>query len=105
MQEMSASGDNHSHRVPYLDGELVGDLRNRLSRIEGHIRGIKKMLAEQRDCDDVLTQVAGAKAALQQAALKLLEGHLETCVKDAVEGGEADVAMARFKSSLSRVLK
>lgn len=105
MQGMTTSDKNDADRAPYLEEELVGDLRNRLSRIEGHIRGIKKMLHESRDCDDVLTQVAGVKAALNQAALKLLEGHLETCVRDAVGGGEAEVAMSRFKSSLSRVLK
>lgn len=105
MQKMSASSNNHLHPGSYLEEELVGDLRNRLSPIEGNVRGIKKMIHEERDCDDVPTQVAGVKAALSQAALKLLEGHLDTCVKDAVEGGEGEVAMSRFKNSLSRVLK
>ncbi len=105
MQVMNAHRGNYPEPDPYLEQELVGELTNRLSRIEGHIRGIKKMLHEERDCDDILTQVAGVDAALRQAAIRLLEGHLETCVKDAVGSGEADVALARFKTSLSRVLK
>lgn len=89
----------------YLDPELMEALQNRLSRIEGHVRGVKKMLAEQRDCDDILTQVAGIKAAIQQVAIKLLEGHLETCVTDYITRGDGTEPIARFKSSLSRVLK
>lgn len=90
---------------PYLPRELVTDLRHRLSRIEGHVRGIKKMLEEERECDDILTQLSGVGAALQQATIKLLEGHLETCLHDAIAGGDAGPSVERFKTSLSRVLK
>lgn len=89
----------------YLEPELIEQLQNRLSRIEGHVRGIKRMLAERRDCDDILTQVAGVKAAIQQVAIKLLEGHLETCVSDCIARGDRDEPVERFKNSLSRVLK
>ena len=102
---MNASGHNHAEPPPYLEDQLAGDLQRRLSRIEGHVRGIKKMLDEERDCDDILTQVAGVNAALQRTAIRLLEGHLETCLKDAVQGGDSEVAMVRFKASLSRVLR
>lgn len=89
----------------YLEPELTEDLENRLSRIEGHVRGIKKMLAEQRDCDDILTQVAGVKAAIQQVAIKLLEGHLSTCVSDCIARGDSAEPVERFRNSLSRVLR
>lgn len=89
----------------YLDEELVSELQNRLSRIEGHVRGIKKMLSERRDCDDVLTQVAGVKAAIQQVAIRLLEGHLDTCVSECIVQGDGTEPVDRFKTSLSRVLK
>lgn len=105
MQLMNAQRGNHPEPDTYLERELVGDLRNRLSRIEGHIRGIKKMLEEGRDCDDILTQVAGVDAALRQAAIKLLEGHLETCLHDAIAGDDAVAAVERFKTSMARVLK
>ncbi|MBI4306915.1 MAG: metal-sensitive transcriptional regulator [Chloroflexi bacterium] len=85
--------------------ELVDNLRTRLSRIEGHVRGVKKMLAAQRDCDDVLTQIAGIRAAMAQVAILLLEGHLDACVSDAVRSGEGAEPVVRFKKSLSRALK
>lgn len=89
----------------YLDAELCESLQRRLSRIEGHVRGVKKMLAEERDCDDVLTQVAGIRAAVSQVAILLLEGHLETCVSEALQSGDGAESVERFKNSLSRALR
>ncbi len=89
----------------YIELELENDLQDRLSRIEGHVRGVKKMLAEHRDCDDILTQVAGVKAAINQVAILLLEGHLKTCVLEAIRAGDGTLSVERFKDSLSRVLK
>ena len=89
----------------YITPDLESNLQDRLSRIEGHVRGIKKMLAEHRDCDDVLTQVAGVKAAINQVAIRLLEGHLETCVSEAIRSGDGTTTVDHFKNSLSRVLK
>ena len=89
----------------YIAPELEANLQDRLSRIEGHVRGIKKMLSEHRDCDDVLTQVSGVKAAINQVAILLLEGHLETCVAEALRSGDGATPLEQFKGSLSRVLK
>ena len=89
----------------YVTPELETNLRDRLSRIEGHVRGIKKMLAEHRDCDDILTQVAGVKAAVNQVGILLLEGHLDTCLAEALRAGDGTIPLERFKGSLSRVLK
>ncbi|MBI4304921.1 MAG: metal-sensitive transcriptional regulator [Chloroflexi bacterium] len=89
----------------YLDAELCESLERRLSRIEGHVRGIKRMLAERRDCDDILTQVAGVRAAVNQVAILVLEGHLETCVSEALQSGDGAESVDRFKNSLSRALR
>ena len=89
----------------YISGELESNLQDRLSRIEGHVCGIKNMLAEHRDCDGVLTQVAGVKAAVNQVAILLLEGHLESCVAEGLRSGDGAVPIERFKASLSSVLK
>ena len=89
----------------YLTPELEANLQDRLSRIGGHVQGIKRMLAEHQDCDGVLTQVAAVKAAIGQVAILLLEGHLETCVAEALRGGDGTIPVERFKDSLSRVLK
>ena len=61
---------------------------NRLRRIEGQIRGLQRMVEDDKYCIDILTQVAAATKALQSVALGLLEEHLSHCVVDAVaEGG------------------
>ena len=89
----------------YLSPDLESNLQDRLSRIEGHVRGIKKMLADQQDCDDVLTQVSAVNAAVNQVAILLLEGHLEICVAEGLRSGDGTDLVERFKGSLSRVLK
>ena len=89
----------------YLTPELEEDLKNRLSRIEGHVRGVKNMLAEHRDCDEILTQVAGVQAAMRRVAILLLKGHLDTCVAEAIRSGNGSPTVAQFKESLDRVLK
>ena len=68
-------------------------LATRLNRIEGQVRGIAKMIDEDRYCIDVLTQVSAAQAALDALALQLLEHHLHGCVQDAVRSGEGDRAI------------
>jgi DNA-binding FrmR family transcriptional regulator len=63
-------------------------LAKRLNRIEGQIRGIARMIEEDRYCVDVLTQVAAVQSALDALALKLLEHHLHGCVAHAVQSGD-----------------
>ena len=74
----------------YISRELESNLQDRLSRIEGHVRGIKKMLAGHRDCDDILTQVSAMTKALQAVSLGLLDEHMHHCVADAARAGEAE---------------
>lgn len=100
-----AEADKSPTESTYIETVLEDNLQDRLSRIEGHVRGIKKMLAEHRDCDDILTQVSGVRAAINQVAILLLEGHLETCVAEGLRSGGGAISLERFKSSLSRVLK
>lgn len=88
----------------YLNQDLLDSLQKRLSRIEGHVRGVRKMLSTQRDCDEVLTQVSGINAAISQVAILLLEGHLDSCVREALRSGDSE-PVGRFKSSLARALK
>lgn len=55
-------------------------LLDRLSRVEGQVRGLRKMLEEQRCCEDVLTQLLAARSGLEKAGLMILDRHLEDCV-------------------------
>lgn len=89
----------------YLDPELVENLQLRLNRIEGHVRGVKRMLEEQAECESILIQLAAIKAALNQVIIKLLEGHMETCVTDCVQTGNPAEALERLKNALALVLK
>jgi DNA-binding FrmR family transcriptional regulator len=65
-------------------------LRKRLHRIEGQVRGIERMVDEDRYCIDVLTQISAIQAALDKVALGLLDQHAAHCVIGAAEGEQAD---------------
>ena len=69
--------------------EVKDDLHKRLRRIEGQVRGIQAMLAEDRECRDVVTQIAAATKALEQVGFRLLAAGLTTCLADP-EGAAAD---------------
>jgi CsoR family transcriptional regulator, copper-sensing transcriptional repressor len=68
-------------------------LAKRLRRVEGQVRGIGKMIDEDRYCIDVLTQVSAVQAALDALALQLLEHHLHGCVQHAVKSGDGERAI------------
>lgn len=89
----------------YLDAEVEEDLQNRLSRIEGHVRGIKRMLAEHSSCEDLLIQLSAVRSALNQATARLLENHMETCVAACVRAGQGEKALGQLKGALSQVVK
>jgi len=65
----------------------------RLRRIEGQIRGIHKMVDDERYCVDILTQIAAAQAALDKVGLAILKKHTHGCVKKAIQSGEGDPAI------------
>jgi DNA-binding FrmR family transcriptional regulator len=82
-------------------------VRNRLHRIEGQIRGLERMVEEDRYCIEVLEQVAAATKALQAVALQLLEDHLAHCVADAAgQGGdEAAAKLAEASAAIARLVR
>jgi DNA-binding FrmR family transcriptional regulator len=65
-------------------------LQNRLSRIEGQVRGVARMVEEDRYCIDILTQLRAVKAALGRVETELLRGHLSHCVEGAIISGDKD---------------
>ena len=89
----------------YLDPEVEEELQNRLSRIEGHVRGVKRMLAEHASCEELLRQLSAVRAALNQATARLLENHMETCVADCVRAGQGEKALRELKGALGQVIK
>jgi DNA-binding FrmR family transcriptional regulator len=83
------------------------DYLKRLRRIEGQVRGLQKMVEDDKYCIDILTQVSAATRALQSVALGLLEDHLGHCVAQAVaEGGDvADQKIREASDAVARLVK
>jgi DNA-binding FrmR family transcriptional regulator len=78
-------------------------LRRRLHRIEGQVRGIERMVDEDRYCVDILTQVAAVRTALESLGLQILEDHVNHCVHDALAAGDASKAQQKTEDLLGAV--
>ncbi|GFG71687.1 MAG: metal-sensitive transcriptional regulator [Mycolicibacter algericus] len=79
----------------------------RLRRIEGQVRGIAKMIDEDKYCIDVLTQISAVNSALRSVALNLLDEHLAHCVTGAVSAGgdEADAKLTEASAAIARLVR
>jgi DNA-binding FrmR family transcriptional regulator len=73
------------------------DITNRLRRIEGQVRGILRMLEEQRNCEDLITQVLAARSAMDRVAAEILKHHVDQCL--------AEMSPAEAKSAISRAVQ
>lgn len=80
------------------------ELITRLNRIEGQVRGIKKMVEEERYCVDILTQVSAIQAALNAFSKKLLANHIHTCVVDDIQAGKVE-AVDELCETIQKLLK
>jgi DNA-binding FrmR family transcriptional regulator len=78
-------------------------LVKRLHRIEGQVRGIERMVEDDRYCIDILTQVAAVNTALESLAFKLLDDHVKHCVTDALSSGDPKEAAAKSKELMEAV--
>ncbi|MDZ7961763.1 MAG: metal-sensing transcriptional repressor [Aulosira sp. DedQUE10] len=84
--------------------ESLKRIVNRLSRIEGHIRGIKTMVQQNSPCPDVLLQIAAVRGALDRVARIVLDEHLTECIARAAQEGNIDTEIAQLKAALDRFL-
>ena len=80
------------------------NLKNRLARIEGHIRGVSRMIDEGKDCESILIQLAAIEAACRKVSQILLETHLTECVVDGIKNGDEIVTIESLKSALKHYL-
>lgn len=100
----------HSHKHdasthPHVHSdESLKRVVNRLSRIEGHIRGIKMMVQESRPCPDVLVQVAAVRGAIDRVARIILDEHLTECIGRAAKEGNIETEIEELKAALDRFL-
>ncbi|KAB1152377.1 metal-sensitive transcriptional regulator [Micromonospora sp. AMSO12t] len=77
----------------------------RLRRVEGQVRGIEKMVDEDRYCIDVLTQISAIQAALDKVALGLLDGHARHCMREGAAEGRADEMATEMMAAVGRLMK
>ena len=94
---MSETGETHGYAS---DKDA---LVKRLHRIEGQVRGIERMVEEDRYCIDVLTQISAVTTALESLALRILDDHVEHCVADALASGDQAAAQEKSRELLEAV--
>lgn len=73
-------------------------------RAEGHLRGVIKMIDEEKECPDILIQIAAVKAALDKAGVVILEDHIEHCLVEAVKSGDVAPQLEELKGALEKLL-
>jgi DNA-binding FrmR family transcriptional regulator len=80
----------------------VDAVTRRLKKIEGQIRGIIRMVENDKPCEDILVQIGAAKSALHKTGQTILEGHLHHCVLDAIRAGEEKAAFKKLSSAVEQ---
>lgn len=108
----SMTTEAHSHtRAPAATGVTRGytttkdQLLTRVRRIEGQVRGIAKMVEDDRYCIDVLTQISAIQAALDKVGLGLLDGHARHCMREGAEDGRSDEMATEMMAAIGRLMK
>ncbi len=97
MSETTAAG--HSHGYVQNKERLI----KRLHRIEGQVRGVERMLEEERYCIDILTQISAATTALESLAFEILDDHVNHCVAGALASGDPEAADQKSRELLEAV--
>ena len=85
----------------YVAGK--GPLLKRLHRIEGQVRGVERMIVDERYCIDILTQISAANTALEAVALEILDDHVTHCVAGALDSGDEQEAKTKTGELLDAV--
>lgn len=99
---------SHAHTQQRGYSTKKADYAKRLNRIEGQVRGIRRMIDEDVYCIDVLTQVSAVTKALQAVAVSLLDEHVRHCVKNAMADGDVealDTMVAEATRAIERLVK
>lgn len=81
------------------------DIINRLKRIEGQVKGIQKMIVEEKGCVDILTQIAAVRSAVNSVGCMILESHSNTCIENAMNAENKEDAMKDLVNTIQKFLK
>ena len=104
---LEAEHDGHVHPTGehgHGQHQQTQAVLNRLSRTEGHIRAVRRMVEEGRDCADVLIQLAAVRSAVDRVARVVLEDHVESCLRLAASNGTTDQEWESLKTALDRFI-
>ena len=85
-----------------IDAEAVN---GRLRKIEGQVRGVQKMVNEDKPCEAILIQIGAIKSALQKTGQIILEGHMHHCVLDGIKSGKEDETIEKLVLALNQFSK
>ncbi|MBG9447542.1 cytosolic protein [Cytobacillus firmus] len=88
--------NHHKHRKSIV---------NRLAKIEGHVRAIKKMTEEGRDCNDLLIQLSAVRSAVDSCGKLILKDHIEGCLIEAVKSGKEAEMLKQLNDSIDKFIK
>lgn len=91
-------------KTKHRDDEELRKLMNRLNRVEGQVRGVKKMLEEEQYCVDILIQVSAIQAALNAFNKELLSSHIHSCVVEEIQKGNTEV-VDELCESIKKLMK
>ncbi len=83
--------------------DLQENIDKRLQRLEGQVRGVRRMLDENRDCEDILTQLSAIRGAAYQVSLLLVENYALDCMSHPDEYGSRDEAIAKMVNTLGKL--
>lgn len=95
--------EDHVRRAVGVDADLKIANRKRLRRIEGQIRGLQKMVEEDRYCADIIVQIASVQEALRGVARNLMKNHLVHCATKAISSGQAEESAAMYDELLELI--
>jgi DNA-binding FrmR family transcriptional regulator len=95
----AAHSSTRRHPVA-VDPEIKRTVLNRLRRIEGQVRGLQRMVEEERYCAEVITQIASVQEALRGSARSVLQNHLKHCAAAAFQSGDPERAEAMYAELL-----
>ncbi len=94
--------ENHNHKHNHKNRKSV---INRLARIEGHVKSVRQMAIDDRDCSEILLQIAAIRKALDNTAKLVLTDHMETCLVDAVHDGNEEIVIKDIKKALDNFIR
>jgi DNA-binding FrmR family transcriptional regulator len=103
MKSSPKAADGHPPHM--VERKNKTGLANRINRIEGQVRGVGKMINDDRYCIDVITQISAVQSALDALSIQLLESHLAGCVQDAVRAGSGETAIAEVIGVMRKIAR